>query len=239
MVQYDALSDKYVRLKDLDPAKQFVQYPSAMKFLGSVKGKRILYVGCGDGEFARRLARRGAKVAGYDHSSVQLQKAKKAERDDPLGVAYFLSDPFSFTSSIAFDKAVSIMTLPHARDKEELGAFFSSTSKILKEKGVFVSIIFNPAFRRVKDIVCYRRWTRLKAGKIKVEFYERGVVPFFVLSLSDFMKEDYVECAKKGGFKEIVFKQIIISKLGLARQGALFWKGFLADPPYIAFIAKK
>lgn len=52
-----------------------------LELVGAVQGRRVLDVGCGDGDLAIELSKRGAHVAGVDSSSVMIDAAKKlAER---------------------------------------------------------------------------------------------------------------------------------------------------------------
>ena len=101
---------------------------AGIEILGSLKGKRILDVGCGAGTTSRDLSARGAKVTGVDISHDLLEVARergqanyiKADASaDPLGGPYdavysrcgamFFDDPVAFSVSILFAKPVRIM----------------------------------------------------------------------------------------------------------------------------------
>ena len=51
--------------------------PILMNVLGDVKNKRILDSGCGEGEYSRKLAEKGADVLGIDGSPNLIQAAKE------------------------------------------------------------------------------------------------------------------------------------------------------------------
>ena len=53
-----------------------------LELVGDVRGRRVLDVGCGDGDLAIDLTKRGARVVGIDSSSVMINAAKQhAERN--------------------------------------------------------------------------------------------------------------------------------------------------------------
>lgn len=53
-----------------------------IELVGDVRGRRVLDVGCGDGDLAIDLSKRGARVVGIDSSSVMINAAKQhAERN--------------------------------------------------------------------------------------------------------------------------------------------------------------
>ena len=158
--QYNKISGDYSKYVNIDPSKQYVHYSEALRLLGNLKGKIILDVGCGNGIFTRTLARKGAKVIAYDISKKQIQLAKKSEKKTPLGIRYFVANPSNIKKilkeNLKFDLAVSVLVLLYAKNEKELGEFFLSTSNLLKPQGKFISITFNPNYKRL-GISAYNR----------------------------------------------------------------------------------
>lgn len=58
------------------------------RYLGDVRGKRILDLGCGTGNYAIELARRGAIVTGIDASTDMLGTAKEKARAAGLQIDF-------------------------------------------------------------------------------------------------------------------------------------------------------
>lgn len=236
--QYDAISKEYTDLVETDPAKRFVQYPSALKLLGDVSGKAVLDVGCGSGLFTRELARRGASVTAYDISPEQIANAQKAQGEEPLDIEYLVSNPQDFKTDKKFDKAVSVLVLHYAADKKYLEQFFASTSNALKEGGEFVCILVNPRFKRMGEVVYNRRFFKLGEGKMKADFFKNGEVNFSA-EFSDFSAEDYERAATSGGFARYEWVGLQPDKEGVEKMGEDFWRGFEDDALFTGFIAYK
>ena len=63
--------------EDGDPHRIVLLNPVLLNLLGSVKGKRVLDAGCGEGYLSRKLDRLGAEVTGVDFSSEMLAMARE------------------------------------------------------------------------------------------------------------------------------------------------------------------
>lgn len=235
MQQYDKLSKSYGIFIKTDPIKQYVQYPTMEKFLGVVKGQTILDIGCGDGLFTRRIGQKGAKIIAYDNSVEQIKKAAKHKSKH---ITFVLADPYTFQSKEKFDKAFSILVIPYAKDRKYLKQFFISTSKFLKNKGEFVSIIINPEYKRFGEIAYDRLLEKTKNQKIKANFLN-GKRTYFTALITNFSKKYYEKCAMEAGFKKITWKNVEISKDGVEKLGNKYWKIFKKDPLNIVLIAQK
>jgi 2-polyprenyl-3-methyl-5-hydroxy-6-metoxy-1,4-benzoquinol methylase len=89
----------------------------ARRYLGNVKGLKVLEIGCGRGAFARYLAEQGADVWAADFSPVAVAETEKllAARGRAL-VADVQALPFPDES---FDLVVSLETLEHVPDPKK------------------------------------------------------------------------------------------------------------------------
>jgi len=127
-----------------DINREWIIDPVLLRFLGSVRGRRILDAGCGGGYFARLLARRGGSVVGIDFSPNLLEAAEAEEAKHPLGIRYRHADladlPFADGT---FDAAVANVVLQDVRRYREA---IRELHRVLRPGGSFVFSTTHPAF---------------------------------------------------------------------------------------------
>ncbi|AZQ63846.1 methyltransferase domain-containing protein [Flammeovirga pectinis] len=119
--------------------------PQSVELLNLKEGDKLLDVGCGNGLFARRMAKLGIKVTAFDFAQVNIDKAKKYSTKN---IDYKVLDATEEVDLLSlgeggFQGAVSHMTL---MDMPTLGVLFASLSKLLIKNGVFVFSIQHPVF---------------------------------------------------------------------------------------------
>lgn len=94
------------------------------RLLGDVRGRRIADVGCGTGRASHHLARRGARVTGWDFSPKAVEAAAGEARAEGLTAEFRVGnvrEPFPAELEGAFDAVVVIGCLTLAcRDTAEL-----------------------------------------------------------------------------------------------------------------------
>src|SRR5437764_10982886 len=73
---WNAIADDWVAHADANDYRNFYLMPRMLAMLGDVRGKAILDLGCGEGGYARELARRGARVVGIDGSRRLIEIAR-------------------------------------------------------------------------------------------------------------------------------------------------------------------
>jgi SAM-dependent methyltransferase len=96
-----------------DVAREWLNNPAFLAFIGDLHGRRVLDAGCGEGYNTRILARRGARMTGVDLSERMIALAQEEERRAPLGIEYArtsYTDLASFADR-SFDAVVSFMAL--------------------------------------------------------------------------------------------------------------------------------
>lgn len=240
--QFDTISNKYASFVDEDPVRNFLHYPTVIKILGNVKGKKILDIGCGDGLFDRKLAKEyGAQVTGYDKASDLIALAKQEENKNPLGIVYSVDDPLSFNAVGMFEKSLSVMVLSYSPDAGYLVNFFHSAYRALEKGGRFISVIFNPEFKAFDKVVANRIFKQ-KNGKIEVNFLNskstNSEVKFTAL-LNQFSTSEYTVAAQKAGFQKINWEKLYPISEGVKALGKEFWQSCGQEQPYAILITEK
>ncbi|MDA8051531.1 MAG: class I SAM-dependent methyltransferase [Rhodospirillales bacterium] len=107
-----------------------------LELLGGMRGKSVLEIGCGDGDLALDLARRGARVVGID-SSPRMIAAARARAEAERGEAEFLVAaaaglPFA---SARFDLVVAVTILCFVADARPV---FAEIARVLRPGGRLV-----------------------------------------------------------------------------------------------------
>ncbi len=204
-----------------------MQYPSLMRELGDVNGRRILDIGCGDGIFAELLAKSGAaEVVGFDKSENLIAHAKQSSLKACLGdkLHFVVSEPEDFGAG-PFDVAVSNMVLPYAENEGHLKVFFETANRNLAPQGKFVSVTLNPVGEFVAGGVPNRRITRLDDGGIQIEFLDPATQKTQITAVvNQFSKVVYERAISDSGFTKVTWKDLSPTPEGVQKLGQEFWQ---------------
>lgn len=134
--------DSYLREK---PIYDEIVLPYLLELVGDIQGQTICDLACGQGRFARELAKRGAHVIGIDIADRLLLLARQYEEQELQGIVYQQDDAQTARSlpNATFDGIVCVLAL---MDIPDLPATFQTVSRILKPGGWFVFAITHPCF---------------------------------------------------------------------------------------------
>jgi 2-polyprenyl-6-hydroxyphenyl methylase / 3-demethylubiquinone-9 3-methyltransferase len=143
-------------LHEINPAR-FGYFKEA---LGTLRGLRLLDVGCGGGLLAECFAREGANVSGIDLSLSSLAAARRHGESHEVSIDYVNASgdllPFRADS---FDAVVSADFLEHVPSLE---AVVAECARVLKPSGLFLYDTINRTLRsRVVAIWLFERVLRL------------------------------------------------------------------------------
>ena len=99
-------AEAWISLIESDPARALLD-PIMLRLAGDVAGARVLDVGCGEGRFCRKLAKRGARCTGIDPTALLLRTAHERGAIAPVRA---VAEALPFTDA-SFDLAVTYITL--------------------------------------------------------------------------------------------------------------------------------
>ena len=117
-----------------------IRNPALIDLIGDVKGKRLLDLGCGNGESSRQLQSLGAVVTGTDYSATQIDLANSQED----GVNYILTGK---DSKLALKNAsFDVVTYISMRTTEQLDEMLAESSRVLKKSGKILLSVLHPSF---------------------------------------------------------------------------------------------
>lgn len=109
-------------------------------------GERVLDMGCGNGNFARRLAARGARMVGVDFAEAMIELAKSYPEAEGSDITYAVvdatdSNQLASLGEEPFDAAVANMAL---MDISDIGPLLRFLAKALRPGGRFLFSVSHP-----------------------------------------------------------------------------------------------
>ncbi|HEV3113777.1 MAG TPA: class I SAM-dependent methyltransferase [Candidatus Binataceae bacterium] len=129
----------------MDLYREFYNNPAFLAFIGDLRGRVVLDVGCGEGYNTRVLARQGASMTGADLSARMIDLARREEQREPLGIRYEVASftDLSLFADASFDVAVSFMAL---MDGPDFPGAARELRRLLRPGGELWFSILHPCF---------------------------------------------------------------------------------------------
>ena len=161
-----------------------------LKLLGSVKGKKILEIGCGGGQCSVAFAKQGAKCTGLDLSREQLKYAEELAKKNKVSIKFLKHDiqTLKGLKSNTYDIVFSAFALHYVPD---LTKCFEEVFRVLKKGGLFVFSFDHPFYSSLspETFKIYKNYnisgkieeteTRPDGSKHKFIYYSRKVSDIF------------------------------------------------------------
>lgn len=110
----------------------------------TLKGLKILDIGCGGGILSEELARLGAQVTGIDATPEAIAAAKAHAAKSKLVITYQVSTIEHFKHKTAFDVVIASEVLEHVAEPE---LFLQHAAKQVRKGGILLVTTFNRTLR--------------------------------------------------------------------------------------------
>lgn len=160
IIRWDRFADTYSanHSEQGDIHKEVFLNPTLFTLMGSVKNKRVLDAGCGEGYLSRLLAKSEAIVTAVDASPRMIEIAKARTPNNSL-IDYRLGncEKLNFLGDKSFDLIVSNMVIQDLADYEKA---FQEMFRLLVDGGCFIFSILHPCF-----VTPESGWEKTKDGK--------------------------------------------------------------------------
>jgi SAM-dependent methyltransferase len=157
--------------------------PAQMRLLELKPGQTVLDIACGNGQFAREMARTGVNVVAFDFTEKFLVRAHKhTEAAGIQNIEYHLLDATDEKKLLSlgegrFDSAVCTMAI---MDMTEIAPLVRSLTRLLTPRGCFVFSVTHPCFNGNGIRMCLEEEDR---GGTLIETYSIRVVEYLHLSM--------------------------------------------------------
>ena len=167
---WNAIADDWVAHADANDYRNHYLMPRMFALLGDVRGKAVLDLGCGEGGYARELAKRGATVTGVDGSARLIEVAGKrtaASGFSPRDIRYICANANALDTidASSFDLVVASMSL---MDVEDYAGAVREAHRVLRTGGELVMSITHPCFSTPVS-----HWIRSPDGSLDVFAVDR------------------------------------------------------------------
>ena len=204
-IAWSAMGDEWFALAQTGEARMCFIMPNMLRFMGDVRGKRILDLGCGEGGYSRELAKRGAELVAVDCSAKAVAYAEALARKEDLPIAHLVRnscDLFDIASE-RFDIVLCSMML---MDCEDFDGTLREAYRVLKPGGRLFASVLHPCFDGNHETGIGRQGTGLDRQVVVMNYFEPreweaplwgGTIPVIWRHRT---MEDYVKAFIRSGF---------------------------------------
>ena len=144
-IAWNNLGAEWFELAQSGESRNVFIMPYMLKFMGDVKGKKILDLGCGEGGYSRELAKRGAQVVSIDCSEKAIQYAINMAEKIGITIEHYVrnsNDLFGIEDD-TYDIVLCSMML---MDCEDFEGTIREVVRVLKQEGRLFASVLHPCF---------------------------------------------------------------------------------------------
>lgn len=170
-IAWSAMGDEWFQLAQTGEARNCFIMPNMLNFMGNVKNKKILDLGCGEGGYSRELTKRGAKLTSIDCSEKAIEYAVSLAEKENLEIKHFVrnsNDLFDIPSE-EFDIVLCSMML---MDCEDFEGTLREVVRVLKPGGKLFASVLHPCFDGNHDCGIGRQGQGIDRQVVVMNYFE-------------------------------------------------------------------
>ena len=171
---WNRMGEEWIQLvQDSEHRTRFIM-PHMLHKLQDVAGKNILDLGCGEGGYARELARRGALVTAVDCNEAALIYSAQRAVEEKLSICHFArnsNDLDGFVDNSSDIVLCSMMLM----DCEDLAGTLREAARVLKPDGSLFASVLHPCFDGEHETGIGRQGTGLDRQVVVKNYFEPAV----------------------------------------------------------------
>jgi SAM-dependent methyltransferase len=122
----------------------FTMFSPIIKYLGNLKGKKVLDIGCGSGELAYVLANKASTVIGADHSDDWIKRCNSKYKKNNLQFIKSDATNLSELEDCSFDIIIMNMVILDIDELSKVQKVFGEINRLLKKGGDFIFSDLHP-----------------------------------------------------------------------------------------------
>lgn len=203
-IAWSAMGDEWFELAQTGEDRKYFIMPNMLRYMGNVKGKKILDLGCGEGGYSRELAKKGAKLIAIDCSQKAIEFASALAKKENLSIEHYVrnsNDLFDIASE-QFDIVLCSMML---MDCEDFEGTLREVVRVLKPNGRLFASVLHPCFEGNHESGIGRQGHGIDRQVVVMNYFEpkewsaplwKGTIPVICRHRT---LEDYVKTFLKVG----------------------------------------
>jgi 2-polyprenyl-3-methyl-5-hydroxy-6-metoxy-1,4-benzoquinol methylase len=235
---YDDVKDNYEEgMRNMAEYRAYCQDPVILKGVGDLRGKSLLDLGCGNGEYTRKFRNAGADpVVGSDLSQGMIDLALSREEKEPLGIEYSVDDLYNLKETRTFDIVTAVHLIHYMRHPVDVESGLRSIYSRIREGGKFVTFMANPTFdlgshdpqdSKTKMGYYFTKADPENGGEFN---FHPGGFDHINLVFYRWHQNFMEELARKTGYSKVEWMEPFVSEEGLAKYGEEYFENHITNP---------
>ena len=130
---------------------RYTMFNPILDYLGNIKEKRVLDIGCGSGELTHELGKRSKQAIGIDLSKERIQHCNNKYANKNTEFLHMNANNLKLLKDNTFDVVIMNMVLPNIHHKNDVKKIFQEIQRVTKKSWDFIFSDLYPLCKMTKE----------------------------------------------------------------------------------------